>query len=114
MRIYATNELAWKGDRLLGGNQHVELVPDSKWPGMWRVKRPDGTLTDMANHTWAPDAAKPILLSILTSQETAPGASTAFLLVRTKIDQPLSVRAPSGLLNRTTSLEFRSVVCRRG
>jgi hypothetical protein len=80
MRIYATNELAWKGDRLVvqGGGRHtpsVELVPDSKWPGMWRVKRPDGTLTDMANHTWARDAAKPILLSILNSQETAPGAS---------------------------------------
>lgn len=75
MRIYATNELAWKGDRLQGGNQHVDLVPDSKWPGMWRVKRPDGTLTDMANHTWARDAAKPILLSILNRQETAPGAS---------------------------------------
>ena len=75
MRIYATNELAWKGDRLVGGNQHVYLVADSKWPGMWRVKLPDGTLTDMANHTWARDAAKPILLSILNSQETGVGAS---------------------------------------
>ena len=58
MRIYATNELAWKGDRLQGGGLHVDLVPDSKWPGMWRVKRQDGTFSDMVNRARARDAAK--------------------------------------------------------
>jgi hypothetical protein len=25
------------------------IVPDAKWPGMWRIRRPDGTLTDMVS-----------------------------------------------------------------
>ena len=25
------------------------IVPDSKWPGMYRIRRPDGSLSDMAN-----------------------------------------------------------------
>jgi hypothetical protein len=33
------------------------LVPDAVRPGMWRVRRPDGTLTDMMNLARAKDAA---------------------------------------------------------
>jgi hypothetical protein len=33
------------------------VVPDSKWPNMYRVRSPDGTLTDMVNLTRARDAA---------------------------------------------------------
>jgi hypothetical protein len=29
---------------------------DSKWPNMWRVRLPNGTLTDMLNLTRAKDA----------------------------------------------------------
>ena len=32
------------------------IVPDPKWPGMYRVRRPDGSLTDMVNLTRAKDA----------------------------------------------------------
>src|SRR5262245_48445550 len=32
------------------------IVPDPKWPGMYRIKRPDGSLSDMANLTRAKDA----------------------------------------------------------
>jgi hypothetical protein len=36
-----------------------EVVPDEKYPGvMYRVRRPDGTLTDMVNLTRARDAAR--------------------------------------------------------
>jgi hypothetical protein len=35
----------------------IHVVPDGKWPGMWRVRHADGRLTDMANLTWAKDAA---------------------------------------------------------
>jgi hypothetical protein len=24
----------------------IEVVPDAAWPGMWRIKLPDGRLTD--------------------------------------------------------------------
>ena len=35
----------------------AEIVPDANWPGMWRVRWPDGSLSDMANLTRAKDAA---------------------------------------------------------
>jgi hypothetical protein len=71
-RIYATNELQMKGDRLMvrGSGRHspsVEVVPDRDWPGMWRIRRPDGTVTDMVNRSRARDAATSIALN---SQET--------------------------------------------
>jgi hypothetical protein len=34
------------------------VVRDPDWPAMYRVRRPDGTLTDMANLTRARDAAQ--------------------------------------------------------
>ena len=75
---YGTADLLWKGDTLtvIGRNSpSVEVVPDDKWPGMWRVKMPDGTLTDMVNRPRARDGAKSILLSILMGRgmpDTAP------------------------------------------
>jgi len=35
----------------------AEIVPDEKWPSMWRVRLPDGTLSDMVNLIRAKDAA---------------------------------------------------------
>ena len=32
---------------------YVGIVPDEKWPGMYRLKRADGTLSDMVNLTRA-------------------------------------------------------------
>jgi hypothetical protein len=34
------------------------IVPDAKWPGMYRIRKPDGTLTDMANLTRIRDALR--------------------------------------------------------
>src|SRR5262245_13037002 len=35
------------------------IVPDAKWPGMYRLVRPDGTLSDMVNNlTRAKDALR--------------------------------------------------------
>jgi hypothetical protein len=34
------------------------VVPDGDWLGMYRVRRPDGSLTDMVNLTRARDAAQ--------------------------------------------------------
>jgi hypothetical protein len=33
-----------------------QIVPEEKWPGMFRIRRPDGTLTDMVNLTRTLDA----------------------------------------------------------
>jgi hypothetical protein len=74
-RIYANRELEWKGDRLIardnGRRAHsVEIIPDSKWPGMWRVKQRDGSVSDMLNRARVRDSARSILLAILNGQET--------------------------------------------
>jgi hypothetical protein len=36
------------------------IVPDAKWPGMYRIKRPDGSLSDMANLTRCRDALRSV------------------------------------------------------
>jgi hypothetical protein len=33
------------------------VVPDAAWPGMFRIRRADGSLTDMLNLTRAREAA---------------------------------------------------------
>jgi hypothetical protein len=78
-RVYAARELEWMGDRLVvrGGGRHspvATIIPDGQWPGMWRVKRPDGTVSDMVNRARARDAARSILLTVLNSQETPVAA----------------------------------------
>jgi hypothetical protein len=34
------------------------IVPDAKWLGMYRIRRPDGSLTDMVNLARAKDALR--------------------------------------------------------
>ena len=35
----------------------AHIVPDKTYPGMWRVVRPDGSLSDIVNKTRAKDVA---------------------------------------------------------
>jgi hypothetical protein len=78
MRIFARRELYWQGDRLFRWGSDAllaEVVPDDRWPGMWRV-RMDGRLSDMANLSRARDAAMAAALTELNRgrhQETALG-----------------------------------------
>ncbi len=68
MHRYGTKELVWVGETLrLGaqGRKLVEVVPDAKWPGMWRVRSLDGSLSDMVNLTRAKDAALSAALRVL-------------------------------------------------
>lgn len=55
----AQEKATWKGDRLYFGNRlsGYAVVPDERYPNMWRVRRPDGSLSDMVNLTRAKDAA---------------------------------------------------------
>ena len=41
-------------------NPLAEVVPDTRWPNMWRVRWPDGRLSDMGNLSRARDAASAI------------------------------------------------------
>jgi hypothetical protein len=98
-RIYANHELEWKGDRLIARDgsrsaPSVAVISDSNWPGMWRVKRPDGSVTDMLNRARARDAARSILLAIFNGQETRPGARPGVLRTRSRSSTAIS-RHPS-------------------
>jgi hypothetical protein len=57
------NEMQWKGDRLYLGTRlsGYSIVIDERYSQMWRVRRPDGSLSDMANRTRAKDAAMAML-----------------------------------------------------
>jgi hypothetical protein len=68
------NKLAWKGDDLYreGSSKALASIErDSTYPDMWRVRKANGTLSDMTNRTRAKDAAESMVLSILNRQETA-------------------------------------------
>ena len=53
--------MAWNGDTLHRKGSSRTLISierDSTYPNMWRVRRPNGTLSDMVNRTRAKDAAE--------------------------------------------------------
>jgi len=52
---------------LKSGRRGIAAIePDSKWPGMWRVRR-GGSISDMVNMSRAKDAAISIALSDLNA-----------------------------------------------
>jgi hypothetical protein len=65
----------WKGTRLCLDNRTTEysIETDERYPAMWRVRRPDGSLSDMANRTRAKDAAMVMLDRDLRRRESHSG-----------------------------------------
>ena len=73
--MLGTQALAWK---FLGGEWVLYrqgskapqrfVVPDDRYPGMWRVKSRDGELSDMVNLSRAKDAAASHLMVEVNSQ----------------------------------------------
>jgi hypothetical protein len=64
---YSKDCLMWHGYRLLlraGRRLLAAVEPDSERPGMWRVRLPDGDVSDIVNRTRAKDAAQ--LLALVT------------------------------------------------
>ena len=54
-------QLTWRrhgtGWRLFAGRRRFgDVVPDSKYPGMWRSPKSDGRMGDVANLSWAKNA----------------------------------------------------------
>jgi hypothetical protein len=50
--------------------RRLPIEPDADWPGMWRVRLPDGRCTDMVNLTRANDAAAALALALMRQPET--------------------------------------------
>jgi hypothetical protein len=70
--MLARHHLQWNGSKLCFGNRVVASIePDAKYPSMWRVRLPDGTLSDMLNRTRARDAARSLALAQLNAREAA-------------------------------------------
>jgi hypothetical protein len=68
--VYGRCHLTWVRDCTAwvvrhSGTELARVVPDEKYPGMWRVRSPEGRLSDMANLTWAKDAAASMALAVL-------------------------------------------------
>jgi hypothetical protein len=57
--VYSYVDLKWRGRelRLKSGRLLATVEPDGKWVGMFRVRLPNGHLTDMVNLSRAKDAA---------------------------------------------------------
>jgi hypothetical protein len=75
--MYDRNDLTWKDDKVYrqGSTKPVIAIEaDGRYPGMWRVRRPNGRLGDMTNKTRAKDAAASIALGILNAGETTVAA----------------------------------------
>jgi hypothetical protein len=69
MRINS-QRLTWDGDELVYGRKTLlRIERDGVYPEMWRVRLPDGSLTDMVNRTRAKDAAVSIALRFLEVSE---------------------------------------------
>jgi hypothetical protein len=65
-------DLAWRGLKLYHGRRRVaEVVPDEKYPNMWRVKI-EGELSDMVNLSRAKDAALCLTVSRLNAGRSEP------------------------------------------
>jgi hypothetical protein len=66
--LYGTKDLTWTDNCLRYGRRVVATIePDPDWVGMWRVRLPNGRLTDMVNRTRAKDAAVCLALSYLNA-----------------------------------------------
>lgn len=68
--VFSNADLSWKGDALHAIGRRgaiVTIEPDAKYPGMWRVRSRDGSLSDMVNRTRAKDAARSIAMAFLNT-----------------------------------------------
>jgi len=77
MRISA-HQMTWRGNELFWqGSRHPVLCieQDSTYSTMWRIRKPDGTLTNMVNRTRAKDAALLIARRYLEVSETPTEAA---------------------------------------
>ena len=75
--MYGHQDLHWKDSRLYLGSCATgnSITPDTKYPSMWRVRYPDGSLSDIVNLTRARDGARCLALAVLNTRETRLAAS---------------------------------------
>src|SRR5262245_5210700 len=74
--MIGSNQLAWHAiengfalHRRQAKTPLLHVVPDTVYPGMWRVRFPDGRLTDMTNLTRAKETAVAIAVEALNAEK---------------------------------------------
>jgi hypothetical protein len=84
--IYGRRDFAWHPHsdgfalHVVGKREAVlHVVPDTRWPNMYRIRHPGGVLPDMANLTWAKDGAVALAMRMLDprrkTEQTAPSGA---------------------------------------
>jgi hypothetical protein len=72
---YRRGRLRWEDDHLLASGHLIATIePDAEYSTLWRVRLPDGHLSDMVNRTRAKDAAETLALAALGREECAEAA----------------------------------------
>jgi len=72
MRKDGKDRIEWHGNDLCLIGRHtaiVSIVQGDRYPAMWRVRYPDGVLSDIVNVTRARDAARAIAGAILNARQ---------------------------------------------
>ncbi len=74
--MYDRHDLRWDGHRLRlrSGRLLATIMPEPEWSGMWRVRVPDGDVSDFVNVTRAKDAAQALALAFLNTSATGQTA----------------------------------------
>jgi hypothetical protein len=69
MIMLGRGDMHWKGLSLYLGTkkQDVTVLPDPLYPKMFRLRRPDGSMSDLANLARIKDAAMVIVAAIANS-----------------------------------------------
>jgi hypothetical protein len=79
MRFFKASELVWVGRDLRLESKRGRLLAsiqrEKAWFGMWRIRMPNGRLSDMVNLSRAKDAARSLALAVLNTQEKPAEAS---------------------------------------
>jgi hypothetical protein len=75
--MYGHQDLHWKDRRLYLGSWATgySITLDTKYLSMWRVRYPDGSLSDIVNLIRARDGARCLALAVLNTRETRVAAS---------------------------------------
>jgi hypothetical protein len=92
MRAFSRRDLVWDDKQLrlhsIGGRVLAAIEPDQTWPSMWRVRLPEGFLTDMVNLSRAKDAAVAHALATLNRRQEAAWAARRRKLPSGSVNMP--------------------------
>jgi hypothetical protein len=71
--VFNWTDLSWRGNDVYCGNRKLcSVEKDTTYDTMWRIRTPDGKLSDMVNLSRAREAARSHSLAILNRETREP------------------------------------------